>query len=191
MIESLIAAKKNTRKKNDNNDKLSLQDTFVVSGIHDLTQLFTLNPVFVDISSSLSFLDFISKYPANNYIYRLRVISVTLLASMENTGSEILVTCTGLNDSKKADANGIQANILAIIHTENIPSCEQLINIDVVDYFDTREAANLPFCVLTDSIHGILKFYIELKNHNRELIKLKEDEQKITQFTFSIDVIKG
>ena len=89
MIESLIAAKKNTRKKNDNNDKLSLQDTFVVSGIHDLTQLFTLNPVFVDISSSLSFLDFISKYPANKYIYRLRVI---LLASMENTGSEILVT---------------------------------------------------------------------------------------------------
>ena len=89
----------------------------------------------MDISSSLSFLDFISKYPANNYIYRLRVISVTLLASMENTGSEILVTCTGLNDSKKADANGIQANILAIIHSENIPSFEQLINIDVVDYF--------------------------------------------------------
>lgn len=135
MIESLITAKKNTRKKNDNNDKLSLQDTFLVSGIQDLTQLFTLNPVFVDISSSLSFLDFISKYPANNYIYRLRVISVTLLASMENTGSEILVTCTGLNDSKKADANGIQANILAIIHSKNIPSCEQLINIDVVDYF--------------------------------------------------------
>ena len=153
--------------------------------------------MFVDISCSLSFLDFISKYPANKYIYRLRVISVTLLASMENTGSEILVTCTGLNDSKKADANDIQANILAIIHTENIPSWEQLIstssriNIDVVDYFHTREAANLPFCVLTDSIHGMSKFYIELKNHNRELIKFKEDEQKIRQFTFAIDVIKG
>ena len=36
-------------------------------------------------------------------------------ASMENIGFEILVTCTGLNDSKKADVNSVQENILAII----------------------------------------------------------------------------
>ena len=34
-------------------------------------------------------------------------MSVTLSKSMENIGSEILVTCTGLNDSQKADVNGV------------------------------------------------------------------------------------
>ena len=77
-------------------------------GIQDLTQLSSLNLVFVDISRSPSFLDFISKYPAKKYIYIFWVMSVTLSKSMENIGSEILVTCTGLNDGQKADVNGVQ-----------------------------------------------------------------------------------
>ena len=80
----------------------------------------------MDISKSPSFLDFINKYPANKYIYKFRVMSVTLSTSMENIGSEILVKCTGLNDGKKANVNGVQENILATIHTEDIPSSEQL-----------------------------------------------------------------
>ena len=47
-------------------------------------------------------------------------MSVTLSTSMENIGSEILVKCTGLNDGK--NVNGVQENILATIHTEDIPS---------------------------------------------------------------------
>ena len=82
-------------------DKLSIEDTFLVLRIQDLTQLSTLKPEFVDISRSPSFLDFISKCAANKYIYKFRVMSVTLSTSMENIGSEILVKCTALNDVKK------------------------------------------------------------------------------------------
>ena len=75
------------------------------------------------------------------------------------------------------------------MHTENIPSWEQLI--DFVNYLDTREATDLSFSFLTDSIHDISKFDIALKNHKRELIKFKDGKQKIRQFNFIIDVIKG
>ena len=75
------------------------------------------------------------------------------------------------------------------MHTENIPSWEQLI--DLVHYLDTREATDLSFSFLTDSIHDISKFDIALKNHKRELIKFKDGKQKIRQFNFIIDVIKG
>ena len=91
----------------------------------------------------------------------------------------------------------MQENILAILHTENIPSREQLrstfswINIDLVRYLDTREATNLSFSFLTDSIQNISKFDIKLKIHKRELKKFKEGEKKILQFNFSIDLIKG
>ena len=91
----------------------------------------------------------------------------------------------------------MQENILAILHTENIPSREQLIstfswiNIDLVRYLDTREATNLSFSFLTDSIQNISKFDIKLKIHKRELKKFKEGEKKILQFNFAIDLIKG
>ena len=75
------------------------------------------------------------------------------------------------------------------MHTENIPSWEQLI--DLVNYLATRKATDLSFSFLTDSIHNISKFDIELKKHKREPIKFKDGEQKIRQFNFIIDVIKG
>ena len=38
---------------------MSVVDTFIVLGIQDLKQLTTLNPMFIDISNSPSFLDFV------------------------------------------------------------------------------------------------------------------------------------
>ena len=56
--------------------------------------------------------------------------------------NDILVTCTGLNDCKKADVNGKEENILAIIYIENIANWNQLrsasswVNIDLTDYLE-------------------------------------------------------
>ena len=101
-------------------DKLSVVDTFMVLGIQDLTQLTTLNPVFIDISNSPPYTSFVDKYSPAKFMYRFRLTSITISTSMENLDMEILVTCTGLNDCKKADINANREDILATIHTENI-----------------------------------------------------------------------
>ena len=121
-------------------DKLSVVDTFLVLGIQELTQLTTLNPVFIDISNSLLHSSFVNKYPPEKFMYRFRLTSVTILTSMENLDTEILVMRTGSNDCKKGDINGTIEDLLAITHTENIVIWAHLkntsswINIDLVDY---------------------------------------------------------
>ena len=76
-------------------DKLSVVDTFMVLGIQDLTQLTTLNPVFIDISNSPPYTSFVDKYSPAKFMYRFRLTSITISTSMENLDMEILVTCTG------------------------------------------------------------------------------------------------
>ena len=122
-------------------------------------------------------------------------MSVTLLTSIGNLDNDILVTCVGLNECKKADVNGVQENILAIIHIENVANWEQLkdtsnwMNIDLVNYLEVQEASNISFSFITESIHDISKFDISLKNSKREHIKFKENEKKIPQFNFAIEAI--
>ena len=120
---------------------------------------------------------------------------MTLLTSIGNLDNDILVTCVGLNECKKADVNGVQENILAIIHIENVANWEQLkdtsnwMNIDLVNYLEVQEASNISFSFITESIHDISKFDISLKNSKREHIKFKENEKKIPQFNFAIEAI--
>ena len=120
-------------------------------------------------------------------------MGVTLLTSIVNLDNHILVTCVGLNKCKKAEVNGVQENILAIMHTENVENWEQLkntsswINIDLVDYLEVQEPSNISFSFITESIHDISKFDIYLKNSEREHIKFKENEEKIPQFNFVIE----
>ena len=122
-------------------------------------------------------------------------MSVTLSTSIVNLDNNILVTCVGLNECKKADVNGGQENILAIIRTENVANWEQLkntsswINIDLVDYLEVQEASNISFIFITESIHDISKFDIYLKNSKREHVKFEENEEKILQFNFVIEPI--
>ena len=120
---------------------------------------------------------------------------MTLLTSIGNLDNDILVTCVGLNECKKADVNGVQENILAIIHIENVANWEQLkdtsnwMNIDLVNYLEVQEASNISFSFITESIHDISKFDISLKNSKRQHIKFKENEKKIPQFNFAIEAI--
>ena len=122
-------------------------------------------------------------------------MSVTLSTSIVNLDNYILVTCVGLNECKKADVNGAQENILAIIHTENVANWEQLkntsnwINIDLVDYLEVQEASNISFIFIAELIHDISKFDIYLKNSKREHVKFEENEEKILQFNFVIEPI--
>ena len=56
----------------------------ITMGIQDLKQLTTVNPSYIDISASPSFLDFAGRYPACKFIYRFRLTNVTLSTSMVN-----------------------------------------------------------------------------------------------------------
>ena len=139
-------------------DKLSVIDIFIVLGIQGLTPLTTLSLVFMNNSNLPPYRSFVDKYPPEKFMYRFRLRSITILMSMENMDTEILVTCTGLNDCKRADINGTREDISAIIHTENIVNWAHLkitsscINIDLMVYLKIQESANTSFSFLTESI---------------------------------------
>ena len=123
---------------------------------------------------SLSFLDFVGRYPPSNFIYRFKLMSMTLSTSIVNLDNDILVKYVVLNECKKANVNGVHENIFAIIYTENIANREPLknisswINMNLVDYLKVQEAWNIFFSFITESVHGISKFDIYLKNIKRE-----------------------
>ena len=74
---------------------LPIKDTFLVLGIQDLTQLCTLNPIFLGIGNSPAFHGFVIKYSPKKYFYRLSTMIL-------NVGDgNIIVSCVGLNDYKK------------------------------------------------------------------------------------------
>ena len=81
---------------------LPIKDTFLVLGIQDLTQLCTLNPIFLVIGSSPAFHGFVIKYSPKKYFYRFRLLTVTLSTMILNVGDvNIIVSCVGLNGCKK------------------------------------------------------------------------------------------
>ena len=116
---------------------------------------------------------------------------------MKNLNNTILITCIELNESKKADVNGKEVNVLRLIHTENITNWEQLkktsssIIIDLVDYLNVQEASTLSFSFSTESIYNISKFNLYLKNGKNEHIIFQEGEEKIPQFNFTMDTLYG
>ena len=86
----------------------------------DLTQLSTLNHIFLDIGNSPACDDFVIKYSPKKYFYRFRLLTVTLSTKILNVDDgDIIVGCVGLHDCKKADVNGKRTSVLGIIHTKN------------------------------------------------------------------------
>ena len=95
----------------------------------ELNQLITLNPLYINIGNSVVFVDFAGKYPQKHYIFRFKLLSITLSSNIANLdGNCILITRVGLNASKEGDINGNKTNILGIIHTESITNWNQLKN---------------------------------------------------------------
>ena len=156
LIEFLLNPDQTEEKKRY--EKLSVRDILIVLGIQNLIQLTTLNPVFIDSSTSLLYTSFVDKYPPETFMYRFRLRSITISTSMENMETEILLAFTDLNNCKKADINGTREDILVIIHTENIVNWAHLknasswINIGLMDDINIQEPANTLFCFLTESI---------------------------------------
>ena len=107
-------------------------------------------------------------------------MSMTLSTSIVNLDNDILVTCVGLNECKKANVNGVQENILMIIHSENVANWEQLknisswVNIDLVDYLEVQEASNISLSFITELIHNISKLRIAREN----TLNLKKTKKK-------------
>ena len=169
-VSFIIRSEKNSRK-GKMYDILSIEATFLVLGIQDLKQLSTLKPIFLDISKSPTFDNFIIKYSPKTYFYRFRLLTVTLSSKMLNVDNrDIIVSCVGLNDCKKADINGKRTDVLGIIHTENIVNWNQLkstssrVNIDLTDYSKIQGAGNISFSFIMESIHDIAKFNMVFLN---------------------------
>ena len=169
-ISLVSRPKKNTLK------RIYVKDTFLFMGIQDLSQISTLNPIYIDVGRSPTFLEFVNRYPPNKHMYRFRILSATISTSITNMENDILVTCTGLNECKKGDVNGKQEDILVVIHIENILNWNQLkstsswVNIDLTDYLEIQGAGNISFNFVTSSIYDISKFDITFKNGKGEAI---------------------
>ena len=110
---------------------------------------------------------------------------------------DIIVSCVGLNDCKKADVNGKRTDVLGIIHTENIANWNQLkftsswVNFDLTDFSKIQGAGNISFSFITESIHNITEFNVVSLNMRGEHVKFSEGEQKKPQINFAIDAING
>ena len=139
-------------------DKLSVVDILIVLGIQDLIQLTTLDPVFIDISTSQWYTSFVDKYPPEKFMCKFRLRTIKISTSMENMDMGILFTCTDLSNCKKADINGTREDILVIIHTENIENWAHLKNTSswkndgLMDHINIQELANTLLSFLTESI---------------------------------------
>ena len=183
-ISFIIRSQKSNRKRKMY-DILPIEDTLLILGIQDLKQLSTLNPVFLDISNSPTFDNFIIKYSPMS----------SKMLNVDNR--DIIVSCVGLNDCKRADANGKRTDVLGIIHTENIANWNQLkstsswVNIDLTDYSKIQGAGNISFSFITESIHDIAEFDVVFLNGREEHIKFSEGKQKIPQINFAMDAING
>ena len=190
-VSFIIRSEKNSRKRKMY-DILPIEDTFLVLGIQDLKQLSTLNPIFLDISNSPTFDNFVIKYSPKKHFYRFRLLTVMLSSKMLNVDNgDIIVSCIGLNDCKKSDVNRKPTDVLGIIHIENIANWNQLkstsswVNIDLTDYSEIQRAGNISFSFITDSIHDIAEFDLVFLSGRGEHIKFLQGEQKIPQKIFA------
>ena len=190
-VNFIIRSEKNSRKRKMY-DILPIEDTFLVLGIQDLKQLSTLNPIFLDISNSPTFDNFVIKYSPKKHFYRFRLLTVMLSSKMLNVDNgDIIVSCIGLNDCKKSDVNRKPTDVLGIIHIENIANWNQLkstsswVNIDLTDYSEIQRAGNISFSFITDSIHDIAEFDLVFLSGRGEHIKFLQGEQKIPQKIFA------
>ena len=50
-------------------DNIYVKDIFLVMGIQVVSQLSTLNPIYIDVGRSLTFLEFVGSYEPNKHIY--------------------------------------------------------------------------------------------------------------------------
>ena len=73
-------------------------DEILISDLQKFDQYEKLNPIDIEINDS-QIISSLSKY--GNYRYHLKVTSLLLSGSFDQTTSVIFITCTGLSDTKK------------------------------------------------------------------------------------------
>ena len=81
-------------------------DTLIVRGTQSTNLHNQVNPIYLDIGKSSSFNDFFIRYPNTRFIYRFRLISITLSTNITNMDGDVSITFKGLKDAKKCATNG-------------------------------------------------------------------------------------
>ena len=139
----------------------------LISGLEDLKQYHKLNPVDIKVDDS-QIISSLSKC----WKYRLKIMSLLISASFNQTANVIFITYIGLNDAKKALTNLTEEANFDLFSESN------------------REAKHFNFEIVSNSLHDILSFSYSMLDIKGNLLTFPADEEKVTVLNFTIQVIR-
>ena len=153
-------------------------DEVLISGLEDLKQYPKLNPVDIKVDDS-QIISSLSKC----WKYRLKIMSLLISASFNQTANVIFITYIGLNDAKKA-----LINLTEEANFDLIKSSSKWLNIIFSE--SNREAKHFNFEIVSNSLHDILSFSYSMLDIKGNLLTFPADEEKVTVLNFTIQVIR-
>ena len=161
-------------------------DEILISG-QDLEKYHKLNPIDIKIDNSQR-ISTLSKYGK----YRLKITTLLISASFNQTTNVIFITFNGLNNAKKAVINGKIHNVLGVINLieetnfDLIKSNSKWLNIRVKE--SNTEAKHFTFHVTSNSLL-IRNFSYSMLDSKENLLTFPADEKKVPVLNFAIQVI--
>ena len=164
-------------------------DEILISGLQDFEEYPKLNPIDIKINDN-QIKSSLSKYGK----YRLKITSLLLGASFNQTTDVIFITCNKLSNAKKALINRKIHNILGLINLteqenfELIKSSSKWLNIIFNE--SNREAKHFSFEVVSNSLQDMLSFSYLVLDRKGNLLTFPEDEKKVPVSNFTIQVIR-
>ena len=150
----------------------------LISGLQDFEQYHKLNPINIKINDNQIIL-LLSKYGK----YRLKITSLLISSSFDQTTNVIFITCNGLNDAKKALINGKIHTILNIINLTEEANFDLIKNssswLNIIFKKSNREAKHFSFEVVSNSLQDILNFSCSMLDSKGNRLTFAADEGKV------------
>ena len=136
-------------------------DKILISGLQCFEKYGKLNPVDIKINDT-QIISSLSKYGK----YRLKITSLLISTSFNQTTDVMLITSNRLNDAKKALINGKIHNILGVIDVTEETNFN-LINetsrwLKIIFKESNRETKHFSFEVMLNSLQDLLSFSYSL-----------------------------
>ena len=139
----------------------------LISGLQDFEQYHKLNPINIKINDNQIIL-LLSKYGK----YRLKITSLLISSSFDQTTNVIFITCNGLNDAKKDIINLTEEANFDLI--KNSSSW-----LNIIFKKSNREAKHFSFEVVSNSLQDILNFSCSVLDSKGNRLTFPADEGKV------------
>ena len=150
-----------------------LIDAFHVKALQNIEDYEKLNPINIRINSNQIIND-LTKY--KNYKYRFLIEDLLFSSSVANDTNVIFITCSGLNDAKKALINGKVNKTLEVINLFQIKNSSEVkgdsnwINAVFIDSEYPSITDHFSFAFVTKNLSDLLDFTFQLIDSKGELI---------------------